>query len=215
MLLEVSEETPIGFLAPDPKRSADVLQKVHMAYLGDTTGVDILRSHANSIVLVTGDAAEWIVRVLEFREELHHCLEILRGSEQADGNVMRDVIHAVDEGNLLVVAFHRHILSIDNQRATESLPVAVPGRDVIVVRKRFQFSYELPVGATDAFLLTMGQRTDARALEMQREDWLRWTTVIDAEVAGAVVAVVTVDTSPRTFLPCSQTCTKVTSEMAS
>lgn len=46
---------------------------------------------------------------------------------------MRDVIYPVDEGNLLLVAFDRDVLPIHDQRASEALPVAVPGRNVVVV----------------------------------------------------------------------------------
>ena len=128
---------------------------------------------------------------------------------------MRDVIHAVDEGNLLRIAFHGHVLPIHDQRATEALPVAVPRSDIVVMWNGFQFSYQLPVSSSYAFLLAMGERTNTRTLQMKRKHRFRSTTVIDAEVARAIVAVVAIDASPRSFFPRSQALAKVTSEMAS
>ena len=115
VLLEVSEETPIGFLASDFECSSDVLQKVHMADLDNHSGEHVLRCHADRIVLIAGNALEGVVHVLEFREELDHGLEVLGRCEKADGNVVGNVIHAVDEGDFLVVALHGHVLPVDDQ----------------------------------------------------------------------------------------------------
>ncbi len=196
VLLEVSEETPIGFLAAHLQGSADVLEEVHMADLHDATGEDVLRGHADGLVLVAGDTPERIVYVLQLREELHHDLEVLGGCEEADGNVMCDVIHPVDEGNLLVVPLHGHILPVDDQRASKALPVAVPSGDVIVVGERGQLTYQLPVRPSNPFLPTMSECADACSLEMQREHRLRCPAVIDTEVPRTVIAVVAIDASP-------------------
>ena len=48
---------------------------------------------------------------------------------------MSGVIHTVQEGNLLRVAFDLHILAIDYQRATEAFSVAVVVCNLIVVRE--------------------------------------------------------------------------------
>lgn len=167
VFFEVSEETTIGFLAAYPERSPDVLKEVHVADLDNAAGEDILRRHADGIVLVASNTPERISRVLQFCEELHECFKVLRGGEETDGNVVRDVVHAIDERNLLRIALHCNVLPIDDQRAPEAFPVAVPGRDVVVMRKSFQFSYKLPVGASDASPFTMSKRADARPLYVQ------------------------------------------------
>ena len=57
VLFEVSEETPVGFLAADLEGSANVLQEVHMADLHDATGEDVLRRLACRFILITGHAS--------------------------------------------------------------------------------------------------------------------------------------------------------------
>ncbi len=47
---------------------------------------------------------------------------------------MCEVIHPIDERNLLFVALYRDILPINDQRAAETLGIAVPFGDVVVVR---------------------------------------------------------------------------------
>lgn len=186
-----------------------------MANLNDAAGKDVLRRHAGSFILVAGDTPQRVVHVLELREELDESLEVFGLGKQTDGNVMRYVIHSVNEGNLFLIALHSDVFSIHNQRATKALPITVPGSNVIVVRQRFQLSDELPVRSPNAFLLAMGECTDARSLEVQGEHWFRWTTVIDVEVARAVVAEVAIDASPCSFFPRSQALAEVASEMAS
>ena len=128
---------------------------------------------------------------------------------------MGDVIHTVDEGNLLLVALHGDVLPIDDQRASEAFPVAVPGCDVIVVWKGCQFPTKLPVGSSGTFLLPVSERTNACALEMQGEQRLGRSTVIDAEISGAIVAVVAIQASSRSFFSRSQALAKMTGKMAS
>ena len=200
VLLKISEETPKGFLAPDFQGSADVLEEVYVADLDDTAWEDILCRHAYGIVLVTGDTTQRVVHVFELREELHHGLEVLRGSEQADGNIVGDVIHAVDERNLLVVAFHGHILPIDDQRAAEALPIAVPGSDVVVVWQSLQFLYQTCIGRIKTSIDACGERTDARALEMEiQERLLVIPSVIDIEPVSTIIAAVAIDATSRSF----------------
>ena len=51
---------------------------------------------------------------------------------------MGGVIHAIQEGNLPLVAFHLHMFAIGNQRATEAFSVAVVMGELIVVWENFQ-----------------------------------------------------------------------------
>ncbi len=215
VFLHFRKKRSVGFFAADPECPADILQEMHMADLDDASGKDILRRHADGLVLIAGDAPQRVIHVLELREELHHCFKVLRGREETSGNVMRDVVHPVDEGNLLLVAFYCHILSIDNERSTKALPVAVPGSDVVVMRDRYQLPYELSVRSSDALPFAMGKRANARTFEMQREDRLGWTAVIDTEISGAGVAVVAIDASSCAFFSRSQASAKVTGKMAS
>lgn len=77
MLFDVGEETSVGFLAPDFQCSSDVLQEMNMADLNNHSGEHIPCPHGNGVILVTGHAPQRIIHVLEFREELHHGLEVL------------------------------------------------------------------------------------------------------------------------------------------
>ena len=201
MLLEISEEIPVGFLAAYPERPANVLEEMDMADLGDDAREDVLCSHTNRIVLVAGNTAQRVVHVLELREELDHCLMALRGGEEADGNVVRDVIHPVDEGNLLVRALHRDVFPIDEQRASKALPVAVPGGDVIVVGKNLEFLHQACVGRIEPPPNPCSQRTDTCALEMEIEErFLVLRPVINAEPAMAISALIPSQTIARAFL---------------
>ena len=181
VLLHICEEYAVGFFTAGLERSANVLQEMNMADLHDAAGEHVLRSHTDGIIFIAGDRAERVTHILELCEELHHCLEILRGSEQADRNVMREVIHAVDERDLLIVAFHRHVLSIDHKRSTETLGIAVPLGDFIIVWDGGQFLHELSVRPADAFAIIRGKRTNAGTFQMRREHRFWRTAVIDAE----------------------------------
>ena len=138
-----------------------------MADLHDAAGEDVLRCLPCRVILITGHASEGISRVLELREELDHGLEVLGWTQEANGDVMGDVIHAVDERDLLVVALHRHVLPIDNQRASETFPVAVPSGDIIVVWQRFQFPHQCAVDATPTFAIVCCKCTNTRPLQMR------------------------------------------------
>lgn len=137
-----------------------------MAELDDDTGVDVTRCHANGFVVIADDAQQFVASVLELHEELHHGEKVLRRCEEADRNVMREVIDAVDERDLLLVAFYRHILPIDHQEATETFGVAVGEGDLVVVRQRIQFVHNAPVSCINAFADAGSESPRTRALEM-------------------------------------------------
>lgn len=142
VFLHFRKKCSVGFFASGLECATDVLEEVHVADLGDAAWEDVLRSHADGIILIAGNAPQRVVHVLELREELDHCLKVLGGGKKADGNVVRDVIHAVDEGNLLLVAFDGDVFPIHNQRASEALPVAVPGGDIVVMRQCLQLLHQ-------------------------------------------------------------------------
>ena len=167
MLLDVVEKWAVQFLASRLERSADVLEEVDVADLHDAPWEDVLCGHADGIVLIAGHGTQRVIHVLELREELHHRLEVLRWSEETGRDVMRDVIHPVDERNLLLVAFHRDVFPIDDQGTSEALPVAVPGGDVVVARQSLQFLHQPCVRRIKTAIDACGERPDARAFEMQ------------------------------------------------
>lgn len=77
LLFNIRKKTPIRFFASDFQGSSDVLKKMHMAQLGNTTGKDVCSCHANRFIVVAGDAAQHVAGVLQFREELHQPLVVL------------------------------------------------------------------------------------------------------------------------------------------
>lgn len=127
---------------------------------------------------------------------------------------MGQVIDAVDERNLSIVAFDSHILSIDHQKPAEAFGIAVAERDLVVVRKGSQFANERSVGRINAFADACCERARARALEMQRQQRFCFMAVIDAKTLPAIVAEVSFETVPRTFSFCLQTAAVWTSRMA-
>ena len=135
VFLDICKESSVRFLAPRLERPPDVLEEMDVADLGDTAGKDVQGCHADGIVLIAGDAAKHISGVLELREELEHGLEVLTEREKTDGNIMRFVVNAVDQGDLLRVTLHRHVLPVDHQRTSEALGIAVPFGDLVVVRE--------------------------------------------------------------------------------
>lgn len=74
---------------------------------------------------------------------------------------MCGVIHAVQERNLLLVAFHLHVLAIGNQRATEAFPVAVIMSNLVVVWESFQFCNNPSVRCTNANMCSVSKGTNA------------------------------------------------------
>lgn len=196
LFLEIGQEAPVGLFASHFERSADVLEEVDMTELDDDTGVHLFRGETNGLVVVADECLKVVARVLELREVLEHRLEVLRWCKQADGNVVGQVVDAVDEGNLPVVAFDCHILSIDHQKPAEAFGIAVAERDLVVVRESIQFMYERSVGRVNAFADAGRERAGARALEMQRQQRFCFAAMINAETLPAIVAEVSFETIP-------------------
>ena len=121
-------------------------------------------------------------------EELHVGGEVLGRRQEPDGNVVGQVIDAVDEGNLAVIAFHCNKLSIHNKEAAESLGIAVGEGDLVVVWKMLKLCNDATVGRIDAFTNAGSQRPNARAFKMEREQWLWLPSVIDGETLPAIIA---------------------------
>ena len=188
LFLQISEETPVGLFASYFERSSDVLQEMDVAELDDDAGVDLRGRETDGFVVIADERLQIVAGVLEFREELEHCLEIFRWSEHADGNVVRQVIDAVDERNLPIVAFHSNELSIDNKEATETFGIAVGERDLVIVRESIQFAHERSVGGINALADACSECAGARALEMCQQDWLFRRAVINTETCTAILA---------------------------
>ena len=200
VLLKVCEETPVGFLAPNLEGSSDVLEEVDVTELDDDVRKDVSGCHSDGFVIVAGDGDQRVIRILEFLEVLHPGLKALGGSEEADRDVVGQVINAVEERNLPFVALHRNVLSVHNERSSESLAIAVPGSDVVVMGEDCEFSNELPVSSTDALGGTACECANARAFEVQRQDGFGRLAMIGAEPATAIIALVAIDASPQAFL---------------
>ena len=111
---------------------------------------------------------------------------------------MRQVINAVDEGNLLLIPFDRDELPVNDQKAAEPLGIAVGKRYLVVVRQSFQFSHEASVSAVDALTDAAGQCADARTLEMRQKQRCFRLSIIDAETLAAILAAVALQSSAVT-----------------
>ena len=135
LLFEICEKVPVGLLAADFEGSSDVFQEVDVAELDDDTGVDRSCCQADGFIVVADNAQEFVARILEFREELEQRLVVLRGCKQTNGNIVREIVDAVDERNLLVVALHCHVLPVHDEKAAEALRVAVLECHIVVVRE--------------------------------------------------------------------------------
>lgn len=197
LLFEVREEVPVGCFASDFECPADVLEEMHVAELNDATGVDRSRRHADGFVVVTDKTEKLVAGVLELREVLEARLVVLRGGEETDRNVMRQVVDTVDERNLPVVAFDCHVLAIHHEEAAEALGIAVLESDVIVVREPRKLPHNSCIRRVDAFADHACERADARTLEVSEQEWFLCWTVIDAETSTAIVAAVAFQASPR------------------
>lgn len=132
---QILHECPVGFLASDFERLSNVLQKMHVAELDDDMGVDDSRRHADGFIVVADHGQQFVTGVLELCEKLQQRLVILRGCQHADGNIVRQVIDAVNERNLLLKAFHGYKLPIHDEKAAESLGIAIGKGDLVVVRQ--------------------------------------------------------------------------------
>ncbi len=188
LLFQIFHKTPVGFVAAYLQRLSYVFKKVHMAKLNDYTGVDSSRSHADGFIVIANECQKFVAGVLELGEELQQCLVVLAGSQHADGNIVRQVINAVDERNLLVVALHCDEFAIDDKEAAEAFGIAVGKRDLVVMRKSIQLCYETSVGAIRSFADVCSDRADTRALEMRQKNRLRFPSMIDGETFPAIIA---------------------------
>ena len=165
-LFEVIDKFSVRFVASHFQGFADVLQEVDMAELDDDAGVHLTRCHANGFVVIADDSKEFVTGVLELREELHQRREVLRRCKQADRNIMRQVINAVDERNLPVISFYRNKLPVHHEEAAEALGIAVGERDLIVVRQRIQLGHKCSVGGINALPNACSERAGARTFEV-------------------------------------------------
>lgn len=107
---------------------------------------------------------------------------------------MREVIDAVDEGNLPIVSFHRHKLSIHDEEATEAFGVAVGKGDLIFVRKIIQLCDNSIVGSIRAFTDSCSKCSSACTFQVQREQRFRFAPMINAEALSAIAAKMTFQT---------------------
>lgn len=151
LLFKIVHESSVGFLAADFERSSDVLKEMHVAELNNAVRVDISGRHADGFVVIADENIKLISGVLQLREELHESLVILAECEDANRNVVREIIDAVDEGNLTIITLHRYKLSVHDEEAAEALGVAVGECDVVVVRKMLQLCNKTIVGSIRAF----------------------------------------------------------------
>lgn len=199
LLFEIRKEASVRFLAADFQSPADVLEEMDVAELDDAARVDLTSCETDGFVVIADERLQVVAGVLEFREVLEHRREILRGGEQADRNIMRQVVDAVDEGNLSIVAFHGNELPVHDEEAAESLGVAVAECDRVVVRESIQFARQRSVGRLNALADASRERTGACTFEMQRQQWFWFAAMIDTETLPAIVTEVSFETVPRTF----------------
>lgn len=138
-----------------------------MTELDDATGVHISRCHADGFVVIADESEKLITGVLQFCEKLHECLVILAQSQHANRNVMREVVDAVDEGNLPIITFHRHELSVHDEEATEAFGITVRECDLIVVRKRIKLCDNPVVSSIRSFADPCSECPGARTFQVQ------------------------------------------------
>lgn len=112
---------------------------------------------------------------------------------------MREVIHPIDERYLLLVALYGNILPINDQRAAETLGIAVPFRDVVVVRDVLQFPHELSVRPANAFAMIRCKCADACSFEMLRENRFGKLSMIRTPPMAAIIASVPFQSVPRSL----------------
>lgn len=101
---------------------------------------------------------------------------------------MREVIDAVDERNLSIVAFHRHKLSIHDEEAAKSFWIAVRERDFIVVWKRIKLCDNSIVSSIRAFADPCSECPGACTFQVQGEQRFRLPPMINAEALSAIAA---------------------------
>lgn len=135
MFLEVSDEIPEGFVAAHFEFFPDVFEKVNVACLCYYIGEDIFCCLSDGGVVITRDRDQWVIRVLEFDEELHPPLETLGGGQQTNRKIVRAVVHTIEKRYFVFMPLYFHKLSINDQGATEPFSVAVIMGDLVVVRK--------------------------------------------------------------------------------
>ena len=210
VLLEVREETPVGFLAPDLEGSADVLEEMDVTELDDDVREDVSGCHSDGLVIVAGEGNKRVIRIFELLEVLHPSLKALGGCKEADWDVMRPVVDAVEERNLLLVTLHCNVLAVHNEGASEAFPIAVPGGDVVVVREPCQLCDDSRVRSIEAPADPRRKRTNARALEVEiQEGFCLFPAVIDAETFPAIVAAMPLQTVARAIPAGAQTATEL------
>lgn len=174
-----------------------------MANLHDDIGKDIRSCLFDGRVIITGHRDKWVVHVLELRKELYPRFETFCTGEDTAGKIMCGVIHAIQKRNLLLVAFHLHILAIDNQSTTEAFSVAVPGCEVVVVRNVFQLFDYPRIRSIKPSINAVSKRSNAEPLEMKAEKRFGvLAAVIYEEAVTTIVTSVAVNAIPDTIFSC-------------
>lgn len=83
---------------------------------------------------------------------------------------MRQVVDAVDERNLLLVAFDSHVLAIDDEEAAETFRIAVRKGDIVVVREPQKLPHNSPIRCIDTLPDPACQCADAGAFQVCQEE---------------------------------------------
>ena len=211
---DIRNEAPVLLLAPDLQSSADVLQEVDVAELDDAARVHVPSSHADRFVVIADHSEEVVTGILELGEVLHPCLVILARSEEADRDVVGQVVHAVEQRKLLRVSLYFHVLPVDDEETTEALGIAVGERDIVVVRELQKLPHHASVRRIDALANAPGERANARALDVCEEERFFLRTVINAETGTTILATVTLQASARAIPFRVETATRVACKTA-
>ena len=216
MLLDVCHEALVRVVTAHLQLPPDVLEEVHMAELWQDIGKDVLCGHSDGLTVITGHGDEWVVHILQLREELYPPLEALARCQETHGNVMRPVVDAVEQWNLPLVSLHLHVLPIHDEFSPESLPVAEIVCHIVVVGQGCQLPCDAPVGRPYAYGIVIGQRPDAGSLEVEIEErFLPFPAMINAEPASTILALVSSKAISGTTLLRVHAPAELTGDMAS
>lgn len=130
-MLNLPHERQIGWISRDPEGGTDGLFVVAVAQLDDTSRIYVVCCLVDVLVVITDHRSQRIQQELERLKEGKTRCVVFRNREDIRGNIMGQVVNAVENRDLAIIAFDLDVLAIHEEYPAEARTV-LP-RDVCTV----------------------------------------------------------------------------------
>lgn len=117
---DLSHEGDVQGISRDSQRRPDGLFVMVVAQLNDAVRVYLPGCLVDVLVVITHDGRKRVQEEFQRLEEGEAGLVVFRNREDIRGNIMRQVINAIENRNLSLVPLHCHVFAISEEDSAES-----------------------------------------------------------------------------------------------